>query len=85
MPHEIVPVEDDELGKLLHKTFALPIRKRYIKVDGVVLPEHFKYFAERIENFNIRDDDVWVCSFPKTGKKWYQLLIASLSNGRILT
>ena len=33
-----------------------------------VLPKTYINQAERVHNFDVRNDDVWVCSFPKCGK-----------------
>lgn len=35
--------------------------------EGTWLPESYQDVKESIHNLKIRDDDVWVCSFPKTG------------------
>lgn len=39
-----------------------------VKYNGFVVSGYYKNFIDAIENFEIREDDVWVCSFPKTGK-----------------
>lgn len=57
----------NELDQLLHKTFTNEIRKGYITVEGVCMPETYQRFAQAIENLEVKEDDVWVCSFPKTG------------------
>ena len=35
---------------------------------GLVFTPEFMQEAERIKNFRMRKDDVWVLSFPKSGK-----------------
>lgn len=67
MEKKIVPV-DGEMGELLLRTFTNYFRPNYVKVDGCILPENYKQFADAIENFEVRDDDIWVCSYPKSGK-----------------
>jgi hypothetical protein len=37
------------------------------KVKAVVPPNMLNYY-DRIKNFRIMDDDVWIVSFPKSGK-----------------
>lgn len=64
--------KDIDLDYLLAKTFTNEFRTGYISVDGVCLPEHYLKFADSIENLEIREDDTWVCSFPKTGKKLFK-------------
>ena len=34
----------------------------------VVIQKYFQEYAERIKNFEVREDDVWVVTFPKCGK-----------------
>lgn len=58
---------ESELDRLLCEKFTSEFRTGYITIDGICLPEYFQEFAERIKNFEIRNDDIWVCSFPKTG------------------
>lgn len=71
---------NDELGKLLNETFTSPQRTGYITVQGFCLPERYQKFAQAIEDFQVRDDDVWVCSFPKTGTTWTQEMIWCIAN-----
>lgn len=59
--------ESDELDELLKRHCLSEFRTGYINIDGFALPEHYKTISADIENLNIPDDDVWVCSFPKTG------------------
>ena len=39
--------------------------------NGFVMP---RYFAENLEkkiyNFELRDDDIWIVSYPKSGTTW---------------
>lgn len=58
---------DDEVSNILSKYFVTSFRDGYVKANGVVLPTHFKKFGQRIQDMEIRDDDLWVCSYPKTG------------------
>nr|XP_012143925.1 PREDICTED: estrogen sulfotransferase, testis isoform-like [Megachile rotundata]XP_012143926.1 PREDICTED: estrogen sulfotransferase, testis isoform-like [Megachile rotundata]XP_012143927.1 PREDICTED: estrogen sulfotransferase, testis isoform-like [Megachile rotundata] len=69
-----------ELNRLLHETFTSPVRKGYITVQGFCLPERYQKFAQAIEDFEVKDDDVWVCSFPKTGTTWTQEMIWCIAN-----
>lgn len=59
---------DGELGDILSKKFTNVFRSGYVKSHGYVLPEYYKKFSKIIEEFEVRDDDLWVISFPKTGK-----------------
>ncbi|XP_033230911.1 luciferin sulfotransferase-like [Belonocnema kinseyi] len=74
----IIPADD--LDRLLQEKCTSELRTGYITVDGVCLPEYFQNFADRVENFEVRDDDIWVCSFPKTGTTWTQEMVWCLAN-----
>ena len=62
---------DGELGDILQKRFISAFRTGYIKSRGYVLPEYYKKFGHRVENLQVRNDDVWIVSFPKTGEYSY--------------
>lgn len=64
-------IPENDLDRLLLEKFTSEFRTGYITIDGVCLPEYFRKFADKIENFEVRDDDIWVCSFPKTGKFFF--------------
>lgn len=61
-----------EATDLLNKYFVSCFRSGYVVCNDVVLPKYFQLFGDKIQKMNIRSDDIWVCSFPKTGKlKFY--------------
>ncbi|GLV32781.1 Sulfotransferase 2 [Carabus blaptoides fortunei] len=64
-------VEDE----ILNKSFLNEFRTGYIKMDNFVLPEYFKEFSDRVESFEVKNTDIWVCSFPKTGTTWTQEMV----------
>lgn len=43
-------------------------RQGYISCENVVLPEYFQSFGDRIQEMNVKSDDIWLCSFPKSGQ-----------------
>ncbi|PNF21435.1 Sulfotransferase family cytosolic 1B member 1 [Cryptotermes secundus] len=61
-----------ELGEILLKKFTNQFRIGYVKSRGYVLPEYYRKFGQRVEELEVRDDDLWVVSFPKTGTTWTQ-------------
>lgn len=54
--------------KYLEKYFTSPFRTGYVTCGETVLPEKFTRFGDLIREMNIRSDDTWVFSFPRTGK-----------------
>uniref|UniRef100_A0A8D8UER4 Sulfotransferase family cytosolic 1B member 1 n=1 Tax=Cacopsylla melanoneura TaxID=428564 RepID=A0A8D8UER4_9HEMI len=75
------PITDGtEIGQILKSKFTNSFRTGYVRCKGVCLPEYYTEFAEQILNFDVRDDDVWVCSFPKTGTTWTQEMVWCIAN-----
>jgi len=48
--------------------------------NGMVMPRNFNLVSERLYNFTLRDDDIWIVTFPKTGTTWTQELVWMLVN-----
>lgn len=65
---------------VLKESFLSPFRRGYCEIDGVTLPEHFQDFIERILNMEVFEDDIWICSYPKTGTTWTQEMIFLLAS-----
>lgn len=76
----MAPQIGNNLDQILKDKFTTEFRKEYTTVQGVCLPKKYEDFAQIIENFEIRDDDVWICSFPKTGTTWTQEMIWCIAN-----
>lgn len=63
----------DEEKELIRKNFS----RNFSLYNGYVLHDEFASTMDSILNMDIKDDDIWVCSFPKAGKKnfIFQLII----------
>ncbi|XP_071053903.1 luciferin sulfotransferase-like isoform X2 [Onthophagus taurus] len=48
--------------------------------NGFKMPPEFNEYIERIENLEVRNDDVWVTSFPKCGTTWTQEMVWLIGN-----
>lgn len=51
------------------KHFVTPLKAGVTKFRGVIMPLCFKNYVKEIEEMEVRDTDVWVTSFPKSGKR----------------
>lgn len=51
--------EVELIRKNFHQSFSL--------FNGYVLPDEFESQMNKILNMDVKDDDIWVCSFPKAG------------------
>ncbi|XP_055709357.1 luciferin sulfotransferase-like [Phlebotomus papatasi] len=45
------------------------------------MPEMYRDYAERIEKFEVKEDDIWVISQPKCGTTWTQEMVWMINNG----
>lgn len=36
-------------------------------IDGVFMPKKFLGIQDKVSNWQVKDEDVWIVSFPKTG------------------
>lgn len=58
---------DSESDKILAECIAPEVDMKYITYKSMFIPATYELIADSIENFEVRDDDIWVCSFPKSG------------------
>lgn len=47
---------------------------------GCILPQRYRDISEQVKNFKVRSDDVFLCSFPRTGSTWLQEILWLLGN-----
>lgn len=63
-----------DLDRLAIETLTEKAKTNFVWLDGVFLPEQYNKFADAVENFEVREDDVWVCSFQKSGSLSYAIV-----------
>ncbi|XP_050304366.1 uncharacterized protein LOC126741932 [Anthonomus grandis grandis] len=73
-------VENARLDGILRKYFTNKFRKGYVEVDGVTMPARYRDMQEEIFNWSVSEEDVWICSFPKTGTTWAQEMVWMIMN-----
>ncbi|XP_065215218.1 luciferin sulfotransferase-like [Planococcus citri] len=71
---------DNKSKEYLTKNFTTTVRTGYVKCKGYLFPNTFQNFGDKIENMEIRDDDIWVCTFPKSGTTWVQEMTWCIAN-----
>ena len=56
--------------------------KGFVRVNpqGFVYPAEIVEHLESIKKFEVRDDDIWLCTFPKCGTTWSSEMVWCLMN-----
>lgn len=71
---------DAELGERLDRFFRRKDSLIEVHPGRVFMPSRFRDIGEDILKLDIRSDDVWMCSYPRTGSTWAQEMIWLLGN-----
>ena len=73
-------ITDDEKSKL-KSCFSSPSITELIRYEnGFMMPRMFaEKDQERIYNFELREDDIWIVTYPKCGTTWTQVGISTIS------
>lgn len=58
----------DHLEELRKKYFKNPYNDKFCDYKGCLIRPGFYAMQDKIYNMDVREDDVWVSSFPKSGK-----------------
>ncbi|KAK9508523.1 hypothetical protein O3M35_006063 [Rhynocoris fuscipes] len=58
----------------------MPVADIRLKPSGLIMPREFSRYIDRIKNFTVRPDDIWVISYPKCGTTWTQEMVWLLGN-----
>lgn len=67
--------------KMVNVTCKMPIEGlQSWEPRPCVMGERYHRYADKIRNFQVRDDDVWIISYPKCGTTWTQEMVWLLGN-----
>jgi len=69
------------IKKLQSQTVAFSDGFIRIKPHNQVFPKCMTGYLKQIREFEVRRDDIWICSFPKCGTTWTQEMVWCLMNG----
>lgn len=71
-----------EIDANLYKYFTSSFRKGYVEVTDkkYSLPLYWTEFQDQIENFEVKNSDIYVLTHPKTGTTWTQEMVWCISN-----
>lgn len=73
------------VGKIVHATIdsntadELGLSNKF-KLTKWCVPSTFQQYADRIENFKVRPDDIWLVGFMKSGTTWVHNIAWQLRN-----
>lgn len=62
----------EDLDEILKKYFTNSFRHGYYTVKGVTMPIRYQEMKREIDELCVNEEDIWICSFPKTGKFFYK-------------
>lgn len=66
---------EDVFAKRLDDLFGLKDCLIEVNPGKCILPPKYKDLGERILNMEVRPDDVWLVSYPRTGKNVFTFLV----------
>lgn len=59
---------DEETGEMLDRMFEKKDCMVEINPGRVILPADYMTIGQHILDMEVLEDDVWMCSYPRTGK-----------------
>ncbi|RZB40592.1 Sulfotransfer 1 domain containing protein [Asbolus verrucosus] len=65
-----IETSEAELERIVKDKWTNSFRPSYITAKGCMLPCYYPEFQKVIDDFEVFDSDIWICSFPRTGTTW---------------
>lgn len=70
-----------DITTILNRAFRVTDVDEFIDDGtGCILPQKYRDLAEKVKNFKVRSDDVYLCSVPRTGSTWLSEILWLLAN-----
>ena len=75
----------EEINNATHKEFEKyqsAFKNGFVKImpHAAVFPRCFASYVKQIQDFEVREDDIYVASFPKCGTTWTQEMVWNICN-----
>ncbi|CAH1378608.1 unnamed protein product [Tenebrio molitor] len=58
----------------------LPLNLTIIDGDGFTLPKGCEEMKKQYDNLEFSEEDIWICSFPRSGTTWTQEMVWMIVN-----
>ncbi|XP_076240816.1 sulfotransferase 2 [Calliopsis andreniformis] len=71
---------EGEVGRRLDKFFGIKSSFMRVEPSNCLLPPQFVFYATRIRDLEVYEDDVWLISYPRTGSHWVQEMVWCIGN-----
>ncbi|XP_058800482.1 luciferin sulfotransferase-like [Phymastichus coffea] len=71
---------DGELGRKLDKMFGVKYAFLKVKPGNCLLPPQYVFVGPKIRDLEVRENDFWLVSFPRTGSHWAQEMAWIIGN-----